>query len=482
MTESHQFVIIGAGPAGIAMGVKLLERGVDDFVILERADGLGGTWRDNRYPGVACDVPANYYAYSFAPNTLARNRFASGRELLGYFSGIADRYGVTSHVRYRAEVATADWDGAAWDLVTTAGARIRADFVITAVGRLHRPSIPDIPGVETFRGTIRHSAEWDPAYDLAGKRLGVIGSGSSSTQIVASAALQVDHLDVFQRSAHWVMPVPNEPLPESEIAELTGGSDSALAYFQRIEQQSIKIYESMESDRETYAQLCRDALAAIADPVLRAKLTPSYEFGCKRIVMSSEFYTSVQRENVSVVVEGIERIEPDGIRTTDGAFHPLDAIILATGFHADGFLRPMQVTGEGGITLDDIWKDVFLNYKSVLLPHMPNFFTINGPFSPGGGNSILNIIEIHIGYIDRVLDRVLTTGAAVVPDPDRSAELVDAIRERARHTIWFTGGCTSWYLDRNGVPLVNPLTPTQLREDMAEVNWDDLLLQQLARH
>ncbi|NMO88253.1 NAD(P)/FAD-dependent oxidoreductase [Actinomycetospora sp. TBRC 11914] len=463
-------LVIGSGIAGILTGIELRARGLTDFTILEKADTLGGTWRDNVYPGVACDVPAHLYSFSFAPNVHPTTRFASGPQLWDYFREIAERYRVTEHIRYGTEVADARWDGSRWTVTTTTGESLVADVVVSAVGRLQQPSLPDIPGISDFRGRVFHSARWDPAADVDGARLGIVGTGSSATQMTVATAPRVAHLDLFQRTAQWIFPMDNTPIPwwRRTLMRLVPGY--ARRYRAGIKRWVDEIGRAATGDpraADERRQACVDALNTVRDPDLRAKLTPDYEVGCKRLVISGEFYDAVQRDNVEVVTAGIQRVEADGVRTTDGELHELDTLVLATGFHADAYLRPMTVTGEDGITLDDIWADVPMNYKSVALPHMPNFFLINGPFSPGGSASVLSIIEIHVGYVMQLIDRVVADRVALEPDPDRSAELLAAIREQASKTVWGTGGCSSWYLDRNGVPLVNPILLDDLAADMA---------------
>jgi cation diffusion facilitator CzcD-associated flavoprotein CzcO len=477
--QSPAFVIIGAGAAGILAGIRLKERGHENFTILERAEFLGGTWRDNKYPGISCDVPAQYYCYSFAPNSQPANRYATGPELLRYFSRIAADYGIERHIRYNSEAASADWDEGQrqWVVTTTAGEQLRADIVIAAVGRLHRARLPDIAGIGDFRGKLCHSSCFDPSVDLSGQRLGLIGSGSSGTQITAAAAGVASHLTLFQRTAQWVLPMPNERVPTWRRLLLRASSRYRMRRYRWVEDQINKLAGWVVSEDSKVAdvrrQACLAGLATVRDPALRAKLTPDYEVGCKRLVVSGTFYDAVQRPGVEVITERIERIEADGVRTADGVLHELDVLICATGFHADSYLRPMTLTGEAGITLDDIWADVPMNYKSVALPHMPNFFMINGPFSPGGSASVLAIIEVHVGYVMKLIDRVITEQRPLSPSPERSAELLAGIRQRAMRTVWYTGGCTSWYLDKNGIPLVNPVLISELKADMAEPVFDD---------
>jgi cation diffusion facilitator CzcD-associated flavoprotein CzcO len=478
-----RIVVIGSGVSGILMGIQLRERGLLNFTILEKATTLGGTWRDNRYPGVACDVPAHLYSFSFEPNPNWTHRFATGAQLWDYFNGVAEKYGVAAHIRYGKEVTDARLRGREWILTTADGETLAADIVVSAVGRLHHPSLPDIAGLEDFAGTLVHSAQWDPSIDLEGKRLGVIGTGSSATQITTATVDTVDRLTLFQRTAQWVWPVPNEKVPWWRRLRLKLSRSYGLRYYRELEEFINEIGRAAKGDAaavEARNTAVREALAAVRDPELRAKLTPDYEIGCKRLVISGRFYDAVQRPNVDVVTDPILQVEPAGLRTADGVLHPLDVLVLATGFHADSYLRPMTVTGQDGVDLDKLWAEVPMNYKSVALPHMPNFFMINGPFSPGGSASVLSIIETHVGYVMQLIDRVVENGVTLAPDPFRSAELLNEIRERASKTVWGTGGCTSWYLDKNGVPLVNPLLLEELAEDMRVPVFDDYVVERSA--
>lgn len=486
MSAAKRIVVAGAGPAGILMGIRLLERGYTNFTIYEKQDDLGGTWLRNRYPGNACDVPALNYSFSFQPNIKATHTYEGGRQLQAYFRELAESHGVDDYIIYNTEVVDATWDGVCWRITTGNGTTEEVDVFISAVGRLHRPRIPDFPGMDSFRGLITHSTFWDDSYQLEGKRLGVIGSGSTGVQIVTQASKEVAHLDFFQRTPQWVLPIENEEISEEIRQRLAEDPEFVQQSFNDLEVWLEEITNAVVDSESAEAlkrnQDCYDALATVKDPVLRAKLTPDYAVGCKRLVMSGEFYRQVQQPNVEVITERIERIEPEGIRTADGVLHELDVIILATGFYADSYLRPMTVTGQDGKTLDDIWAKEYMNYKSVALPYMPNLFLINGPFSPGGSVSVLMIIESHVNYIMQLIDRVATENVAIAPDWHRSETLLRQVQHIAMQTVWYTGGCTSWYLDsRTGVPIVNPMSLEQLRADMKAPIFDDFVITPLPR-
>lgn len=470
-------LVVGAGPAGIAMAMELAAAGIDDYVVLEKAAGVGGTWRQNRYPGVACDIPAAYYCYRSAPNPEPRSLFATGEELRAYFERVAAERGVLQHVRCGTEVAAAEWTGAHWLVTTTAGERLRYRVVVGAVGRLNRPRHPDLPGWRDFAGVLRHSADWDPATEVAGRRVGVVGAGATGVQLVGALAGVAAHVDLFVRTPHWVMPLPDAPVPDDVHDLLVSSPAAARARYREVEQLVLANAEAAASPGSPAAQrreaAIRGALASVRDPVLRQQLTPQHEIGCKRLVVSATFYETVQRDDVSVVTDRVERVERDGVVTAGGERRTLDVLVLATGFHADNFLRPVRVTGQAGAELDDLWAQDFVNYKSVALPSMPNFFLVNGPYSASANVSVLALIEVHAHYVAGLVVRALTDHVALAPRLDRTRELLSSVRERAARTVMATGGCDSWFLGHDGVPIVDPALPRELAADLAQVEWSD---------
>jgi cation diffusion facilitator CzcD-associated flavoprotein CzcO len=456
MTQKQpRIAIIGAGISGILVGIKLSERGLTDYTLYEKAGTLGGTWRDNRYPGIACDVPSHLYVYSFAHNPNWSHRYAGGPEIQAHYARVAEQYGVASRIRCNT---------------------ISADIVISAVGRLHHPSMPDIAGLDSFAGQSFHSARWPKGLVLEGKRIGIIGTGSSATQMVAAIGGKAQKLSLFQRTAQWVIPVPN-PKIETWRKWLFRLWPSAMkSYYDKLEQEIIALTSGfLEGDTSAVQAFAQTGLDTVRDPELRAKLTPGYKAGCKRLIMSPDFYQAIQHPQVELVTSGIDRIVPEGVMTQDGKVHELDVLVLATGFKVDAFMRPMSMAGEDGITLDQVWSNTPMNYRSMMIPHMPNFFMINGPYSPGGSSAIPAIIEIQTAYLMKLLDRVLTGHVAITPSPERSAELVAEMRKRAMKTIWATGGCKSWYLDKEGVPIYNPVSLPELREQLAEPAFEDFV-------
>jgi cation diffusion facilitator CzcD-associated flavoprotein CzcO len=474
--KQPRIAIIGAGISGILVGIKLSERGLTDYTIYEKAETLGGTWRDNRYPGIACDVPSHLYVYSFAHNPDWTHRYATGPDIQAHYSKVADQYGVSSHIRCNSEVASAEWTGRDWTLTMKGGETISADILISAVGRLHHPKLPDIKGLDSFTGQAFHSARWPKGLGIDGKRIGIIGTGSSATQMTAAIAGKAEKLSLFQRTPQWVIAVPN-PKIEGWRRWLFRLWPSAMnTYYDKLEQEIIALTAGfLEGDTSAVQAFAQAGLDTVRDPELKAKLTPNYKAGCKRLVLSPDFHQAVQHPQVELVDTSIDHVAPQGIVTSDGRLHELDVLVLATGFKVDAFMRPMTMTGENGVTLDEVWADTPMNYRSLMIPHMPNFFMINGPYSPGGSSAIPGIIEVQTAYMMKCIDRLLARGVALTPSPARSAELIAELRERAKKTIWATGGCKSWYLDKDGVPIYNPVSLPELKQQLAEPAFDDFV-------
>lgn len=477
--DNTRFVIIGSGISGILMAIRLREQGYRNFTILEKADQLGGTWRDNVYPGVACDVAAHLYSYSFARNAAWRTRYAKGDDIWRYLHGVARRFGILSHIEYSAEVSRAVFADDKWHLTTRDGREYCADVVIAAVGRLHHPALPDIPGAESFAGPSFHTARWDSSVDVQGKRIGLIGTGSTATQVITALARQVPSLTVFQRTPQWVFPVKNTPYPWWQRLAFRLSGSYWKRYFLQLQSETEARGKATTGSSEARAardQVCHDQLASLDSPELRRKLTPNYEVGCKRLVFSDGFYEAVQQPSVNIVTEAIERIEPEGIRTTDGQLHPIDVLVYATGFDAHAYLRPMQVVGEGGVTLDEVWRDLPLSYHSVTIPHMPNFLMLNGPYSPGGSASVIGIVEAQAEYLMQLVERIAGDRVLLSPREDASWTWLEGVRELARNSLWGTGGCTSWYLDETGTPSLNPITLTELKQQIARPDYADFIV------
>lgn len=473
-------IIIGAGMAGMLAGIQLRERGETDFTIYEKGDSVGGTWRENTYPGLTCDVPAHSYTYSFAFNPDWSAYFAPGPEIRAYFTMMAERYGLHEHLEFNAEVDWAEWRGGRWHVRLKDGREDVGDVLVAATGVLHHPRYPTIPGLESFAGPCFHSARWDHGVALEGKRIGVIGTGSTGVQIVSALADRAERLVQFQRSAQWIMPTVDQRYSlddrdafrsdPARIAALRDGPE-ALARRRRFTSAIIDVNSPQLAEIQGIVE--KNLEDNVRDPVLREKLRPDYRVACKRLVFSAHYYDAVQKPSVFVETGGIAAVEPDGIRMRDGTFHPLDVLVLATGFEVDRFVRPMKIIGEGGLDLDDYWREGPRAYYAVTIPHFPNLVTLNGPTGPVGNFSLIEIAERQWRYVDQLVDR-LRSGEAASFAPTEAALLDYEARrtERAKGTV-FASGCSSWYLDKNGVPQVWPWSWDYFLEVMAAPRLED---------
>jgi cation diffusion facilitator CzcD-associated flavoprotein CzcO len=466
-------VIIGAGMAGILSGIKLDEAGYHDYSIYEKADRLGGTWRENTYPGIACDVPSHLYSYSFEPNADWSHRFSPGSEIQAYFEGIARRYGVDRRICFGAEITRCEFRDGRWQLEARDGRRDQADVVIAATGVLHHPNLPDIAGLDAFAGACFHSARWDHGVALDGRRVGVIGTGSTAVQITSAIVDRVATFVLFQRTAQWIAPQENPPYSEDEKAEFRRNPQAMRALHSDLSRLFADAFANAVVDATSpqmalLEEVCRANLETnVHDPVLRERLRPSYRAACKRLIISPDFYTAIQKPHAELVTEAIERVEPRGVRTRDGRLHELDLLVLATGFRADRFMRPMQVIGRHGTRLDEVWTPRPVAYLSISVPGFPNFFMLNGPNGPVGNFSLIEVAELQVAYILQLVARLRSGGCREISPSAAATAAFDAARvEAARNTVWVTG-CRSWYLDDRGIPAVWPWTFDRFREAMA---------------
>jgi cation diffusion facilitator CzcD-associated flavoprotein CzcO len=448
--------IVGTGFGGIAAAVRLRQAGIEDVVLFEKSDDVGGVWRENTYPGAACDVASHLYSLSFAPKADWSRAFAPQAEIHQYLRDVARDFGLLPLIRFSTEVLAAAWDddAAVWRLSLSGGGQHEADVLITATGQLSRPSRPDVPGLDRFRGTMFHSAEWDHDHDLTGKRVAVLGTGASAIQFVPEIAPRTARLSVFQRSAPYVLPKPDGPYDEAarrRYARVPG--------LLRLSRERIYVTNELRSlgfnteprllagHRARFAQHLQQE---VPDPELRTKLTPSDPMGCKRILMSNDWYPALQLRHVEVVTEGIREVREHSIVTADGAEREVDTIVLGTGFAATEFLAPMRITGREGVDLHQQWRDGASAYLGTVVPNFPNLFVLYGPNTNLGHNSILVMLEAQVGWVVQAV-RALAGGTArrleVRPEV---AEAFDRwVQERVGHTV-FAGGCRSWYLTASG--------------------------------
>jgi cation diffusion facilitator CzcD-associated flavoprotein CzcO len=448
--------IVGTGFGGLAAAVRLKQAGFDDLVLFEKSDDVGGVWRDNSYPGAACDVPSHLYSLSFAPKPDWSRRFAPQAEIHQYLRDVARDFDVLRHIRFGTEVLAAAFDQGCgtWRLTLAGGAEHEADVLVTATGQLSRPSAPEIPGLDSFRGTVFHSAHWDHGHDFRSERLAVLGTGASAIQFVPALAPVVAGLAVFQRSAPYVLAKPDRAYDERvkrRFARVPG--------LLRLSRQGTYFSNELRSlgfNTEprllvVHRKRFRDHLAAqVPDPDLRRKLTPTDPMGCKRILMSDEWYPALRLPQVEVVTDAIAEVRPHSVVTVDGAERPVDTIVLGTGFAATEFLAPMRITGRSGRDLHEQWKDGASAYLGTVVPGFPNLFVLYGPNTNLGHNSILVMLEAQVGWVVQAA-RAIRDGRP--PRLEVRADVAIAfdrwVQRRSRRTVFATG-CRSWYLTADG--------------------------------
>ncbi|MFC9911761.1 flavin-containing monooxygenase [Streptomyces sp. NPDC059862] len=455
--EHVRVAVVGSGFGGIGAAVRLRREGITDFVVLERADSVGGTWRDNSYPGCACDVPSHLYSFSFAPNPDWPRTFSGQEHIRAYLERVTDVFRLRPHLRFNSEVKKMSWDGQElrWEIETSSG-RLTADFVVSATGPLSDPKIPDIPGLDTFPGKVFHSARWDHDYDLRGKRVAMVGTGASAIQIVPAIQPDVAKLVLFQRTPPWVMPRMDRAISGAErrlhrAVPLTTQLRRGLLW--GIRELQVQAFTKHPNELGLVEQLAKRNMArAVKDPALRAKLTPDYRIGCKRILLSSDYYPALARPNVDVVASGLSRIDGSKVIASDGTETEVDAIVFGTGFHVTDMPIAERVVGTDGRTLAEVWKDGMEALRGASAAGFPNWMTIIGPNTGLGNSSMILMIESQLNYMADFVRQLDVLGGRVALDARPSA--VHAwnrrVQERMKRTVWNTGGCTSWYLDAAG--------------------------------
>lgn len=475
-------IVIGAGMTGIQMVVKLKQAGIDDVILLEKKDRVGGTWRENIYPGVACDVPAHAYTYSFAPNPEWSGMFAPGAEIQQYFEKVFHDFGVDKHTRFNEGVVSSEYSEGQWTVTTTKGNTLVCDLLFAATGMLHKPVTPKFKGMESFKGEIMHSAEWKDDIDLSGKKIGVIGTGSSAAQLIPELINRGDsQVTVFQRTPQYLVKVENKIYSEKQREKFRNNPKA----IQRAKDMALMVFEkgttALTSDKP-FDKLMHRLMGwnarhylkkAIPDTALRAKLTPDYKFGCKRVVMNASFYPAIQKDNALLITDGIDSFEQSGIRTSDGTLHELDIIVCATGFDPVAYMRPMDFKGRDGVNINDVWARKVQAYRSMLIPQFPNFFLLLGPNSPIGNYSVIAMSEKQADYALEIVqawreDKMQTIEAK----PEAMKNWNDMLRAKMGSTVW-ASGCSSWYLDADGDPLTWPDTWKAWLKEMEAPIVDD---------
>ena len=451
----HRIVIVGAGFSGLGMAIKLRQEGEFDFTVLERASDIGGTWRDNTYPGCRCDVPSHLYSFSFAPNPNWSSTFSPQPEILEYLRDCAHRYGVMPHIRFDTDLLAADWDEdeQLWRLETTQG-ELTADVVIAAQGPLSDPSYPDLPGMERFEGATFHSARWDHEHELTGERVAVIGTGASAIQFVPEIQPKVEQLHVFQRTAPWVVPHPNRPMKRWERAVYRVFPPAQLAmragiYWAR--ETFVLQFRRPRLGRLVEKMALRHLHTQVEDPELREKLRPRYAMGCKRILPTDEWYPALVKPNVEVVTDGIREVRANSIVGEDGVERAVDTIIFGTGFHVTDIPIAGRIRGSDGRTLGETWGGSPSAYKGSAVAGYPNLFFLVGPNTGLGHNSIVFMIEAQIQYLTGALRALRRNGVRTIEVRlDAQAAYNAEIDRMTEGTVWVSGGCKSWYIDANG--------------------------------
>jgi cation diffusion facilitator CzcD-associated flavoprotein CzcO len=477
--EHVRVAVIGSGFGGLGAAVRLRREGITDFVVLERADGVGGAWRDNTYPGCACDVPSHLYSFSFAPNPDWPRTFSGQEHIRAYLEHVTDVFRLRPHIRSDSEVKLMTWNTAKlrWDIETSSGT-LSADVVVSATGPLSDPKVPDIPGLESFPGRVFHSARWDHDYELRGKRVAMVGTGASAIQIVPAIQPEVARLVLFQRTPPWVLPRVDRAISGPERAlhravPLTTQLRRGLLW--GIRELQVQAFTKHPSELGLVERLAKLGMArAIKDPVLRARLTPDYRIGCKRILLSSDYYPALARPNVDVVASGLAEVRGSTVVAADGTEAEADAIVFGTGFHVTDMPIADRVVGADGRTLAEAWKDDGMQaLRGASAAGFPNWMTIIGPNSGLGNSSMILIIESQLNYMADFLRQLRVLGGRVALDarPGAVAAWNRKVQERMKRTVWNTGGCTSWYLDADGRnTTVWPGTTTEFRTATRRVN------------
>ncbi|MFC9814799.1 flavin-containing monooxygenase [Streptomyces virginiae] len=463
--EHVRVAVIGSGFSGLGAAVRLRREGITDFVVLERAGSVGGTWRDNSYPGCACDVPSHLYSFSFAPNPDWPRSFSGQPHIRAYLEHVADTFGLRPHIRLDSEVRMMRWDESElrWEIETARG-ELTADVVVSATGPLSEPKLPEIPGLAGFPGKVFHSARWDHDYDLRGKRVAVIGTGASAIQIVPAIAPDVERLTLFQRTPAWVMPRTDRAITAVERwvhrqLPFTQAARRGLTW--AIRDLQVGAFTKRPNQLGFVEALAKANMArSIKDPAMRARLTPSYRIGCKRILLSSTFYPALARPNVDLVASGLKEVRGPVLVAADGTEAEVDAIVFSTGFHVTDLPIAERVVGADGRSLADTWKDGMASLRGATAAGFPNWMTIIGPNTGLGNTSMILMIESQLNYMADYLRQLTVLGGngaagkagrvALAARPSAVNAWNRKVQARMERTVWNTGGCTSWYLDENG--------------------------------
>ena len=450
-------LVIGTGFSGLGMAIELQQRGVD-FLILEKADEVGGTWRDNSYPGCACDIPAHLYSFSFEPKADWTHMWSFQPEILDYLKGVADKHGLRRYIRFGSHVDRAHWDESEyrWHVYAKDGREYVAQFLISGAGALHIPSIPDIDGLAEFAGAAFHSAQWDHTVDLTGKRVAVVGTGASAIQIVPEIFDQVGQLQLYQRTPAWVLPRSNDAIParlRTVLATVPGAREllrNGIYWFQEALGFAMTQRHELLSLGEMAGRW--NIRRQVRDRALRERLTPKYRLGCKRVLFSDNYFRAIDQPKSELVTDRIARITPHGIVTADGTERPVDVVVFATGFHVTDSYTYVDIKGPGGEDLVDRWNTEGVQaHRGIAVADVPNLFFLLGPNTGLGHNSVVFMIESQIRYVGQAIAAADKAGAQALAPTRAAQDAFNAeLQRKLAGSVWNTGGCSSWYLDEHG--------------------------------
>lgn len=462
MTEKVSVAIVGAGLGGLAAAIKLKEAGIGDFLLFDRNEKVGGVWQENKYPGCCCDTPVAMYEFSFAPSTRWTHLFPRANQVQAYAEDLVEAHQLKPHLRLAEAVTEATWDEDAkvWRLTSASGAEIEADAVIAAMGQLNRPALPAIEGLDTFSGPAMHSARWDESVSMKGKRVGVIGSAASAVQLIPEVAKEAAYLTVFQRTPNWVIPRLDREITDEEKALMMTEPELAIDMGKRNRQLIYdnadhffwQAFEWTPEGRAAFTRQATDHLnAQVPDEELRRKLTPDYPIGCKRILITDDFYPALMQEHVDLETTGIESINPKGVATSDGRQHDFDILVFATGFETTGWRWSMEVSGQNGQKLNELWETTPEAYLGITATGFPNMFVLYGPNTNLGHNTITFMLEQQVAYTVKALQALKDAGAkALVPKKAAQDRFNEKIQADLAQTVWADPHCVSWYKNAEG--------------------------------
>lgn len=449
-------VIVGTGFSGLGMAIQLRKEGRDDFVILEKAHDVGGTWRDNSYPGCACDIPSHMYSFSFEQNPGWSRAYSPQPEIWRYMREVADKHDLRRFVRFGQEMTGARWDADEnrWHVATRGGDEFTGDALVAGVGALHLPMVPELPGIEKFEGPAYHSARWRHDVDLKGKKVAVIGTGASAVQFVPKIAPEVEELTLFQRTPPWIMPKADHEMSGRTRALFKAFPPAQRAYrnllYWLLEARAIGFNGQSWVMKLGQRLAKRNIDRAIADPALRRKVTPDYTMGCKRVLISNDYYPALARDNVDVVTDGVREVREHSVVDAAGVEHEADVIVYGTGFHVTDAFDDLEIVGRDGRNLGKEWAtEGMRTHLGITVSGFPNLFFLLGPNTGLGHNSVVFMIEAQISYVAEALR--LARGKAIEPKPEAQERFNAAIQRKLAKGIWTRGGCKSWYLDAKGV-------------------------------